>query len=385
MEEKVKLISLNEKQWHYRLIKFVFGNSMPEPKTLKNLCPYFWIWIASMILVVPVTPFKLLFWLFKVPFILLEKFANSRFIHWVETLSPDEAFDLYEYNYNESIKRTKKSKDYSDRWLLDTWAKVHGLDIADPDYAQKLEAYFAEIREAREAKLEIKRQELYVKDEAAQRRRKLERERRERIEARMRKIGNFLSPINTAFESVRNSVKFDNYNQVIKATKRFVGLIITCVIAFVLAYCSQLLTCLALVIINAWNTAAVLTGLFTYAKALGIAIAIGLPLGILVWAVLHIVEGWTEKRHIPWYAKPFIFMGNVIYSLGLYLLYYPIYFIVISVIWNFICVSLIYGAGKGLVVGFMKFGGLFGEYFSASYTDMCPSIDWVDEEGKQLS
>jgi type IV secretory pathway TrbD component len=136
---------------------------------------------------------------------------------------------------------------------------------------------------------------------------------------------------------------------------------------------------LSVLVGGAWNTAAVLTGLFTFAKALGIAIAIGLPLGILVWAVLHIVEGWTEKRHIPWYAKPFIFMGNVIYSLGLYLLYYPIYFIVISVIWNFICVSLIYGAGKGLVVGFMKFGGLFGEYFSASYTDMCPGISWGDE------
>ena len=51
-QQKPKLISLSEQSWHFKLIKFVFGAMLPDLKTITNLCPYFWLLIASLFLVI---------------------------------------------------------------------------------------------------------------------------------------------------------------------------------------------------------------------------------------------------------------------------------------------------------------------------------------------
>lgn len=384
MEEKVKLISLNESQWHYKLIKFVFRNSMPDPKTIKNLCPYFWILVASLFLVIPILPIRIIQGIGNLVMKGLEKYADSRFHNWIASLDVDSAFDLYAWNDEEHIKRTKKSKKYSDRHLLEQWAAIRGLNINDPDYDKKLHAIFEKTRDERNKEYEKSRAESAKRYAVDAERKRIARERRERYQERMNKFGKLFDPTKKMFSNIGNSFKFENYNQIIKATKRFVGILITVGIALGLSYCAQLLTAIALIIVAAWNTAAVLGALWVAVKFIGIALGCALPVGGAIYGIylliLRAVQSWEKKKRIPWYAIPFVQLGKLIWFLGEYLIYIPGYFLFVSVIWNLICVSILYSAGKALCIAFMKFGGIFGEYFGSSYSDYCPGLNWEQTE-----
>lgn len=56
MEQHEKLIKITPSCWHYRLIKYIWNI---DPKMFMNLCPYFWLTIASLFAL----PFV---WLYKV-------------------------------------------------------------------------------------------------------------------------------------------------------------------------------------------------------------------------------------------------------------------------------------------------------------------------------
>ena len=45
------LVKIREKDWHFKLIKYCWGIN---PKVFKNLCPYFWLTMASILLVLPI-------------------------------------------------------------------------------------------------------------------------------------------------------------------------------------------------------------------------------------------------------------------------------------------------------------------------------------------
>lgn len=45
MEQHEKLIKITPSCWHYRLIKYIWNI---DPKMFMNLCPYFWLTIASL-------------------------------------------------------------------------------------------------------------------------------------------------------------------------------------------------------------------------------------------------------------------------------------------------------------------------------------------------
>ena len=47
MEQHEKLIKITPNCWHYRLIKYIWKI---DPKMFMNLCPYFWLTIASLFL-----------------------------------------------------------------------------------------------------------------------------------------------------------------------------------------------------------------------------------------------------------------------------------------------------------------------------------------------
>ena len=74
-----KLIKLNESCWHYRLIKFVWAF---EPREFKNLCPYFWLTIASLF----VLPFILL-WKGIKKFIDLICYPFTKLVEWIDDKS----------------------------------------------------------------------------------------------------------------------------------------------------------------------------------------------------------------------------------------------------------------------------------------------------------
>jgi phosphatidylglycerophosphatase A len=61
--------------------------------------------------------------------------------------------------------------------------------------------------------------------------------------------------------------------------------------------------------------------------------------------------------------------------------WYPIYFIFVSFLFKFICVSFIWGIIRGFGKGIVSFGGIFGEYLGSSYSDTCPGIVWDEIVG----
>ena len=61
--DKPKLMRVDKRSWHYRLVQYVLKSNAPTPQDMQNGCPYFWLAVFSM-LVVPFTQlYKLVKWI----------------------------------------------------------------------------------------------------------------------------------------------------------------------------------------------------------------------------------------------------------------------------------------------------------------------------------
>jgi len=103
-------IVLSPDSWHAKLIHWVFGFGIRD---FKNLCPYFWILIASILVVIPVTPIKVIFlainWIIGKMTNLKEKGEQRDLERFIANLSRGEIFALVCYKYgSESIKNKTK-------------------------------------------------------------------------------------------------------------------------------------------------------------------------------------------------------------------------------------------------------------------------------------
>jgi len=381
MEEKVKLVTLSEKQWHYRLIKFVFGNMLPDPKTLKNLCPYFWILVASLIVVIPSLPFKFLNFVAKLVAKGLLKFKDSKLRKWISSLTSFEAYDLFMYNgADEIINRPAAAKRFSDSYLLDQWAKEFGLNPADNDYYDKLKKLFEDIKDEREALAE-KRRKINQREWARKEERRIRRnERDKKIRETLDKISTIFKPFARAGRSVKKQFQFNSYTKVIKATKRFVGMLITLIITCVVTLFIDIVVNAILALIAIWSWPAIMEVLIPAVVIIGILAIFALVLYGLYRLVKYAVEYYLDSATYPWYSIPFVYLSFGLFYIGKYVIYYPLYFLFISFLWKLVCVSFFWGIIKGLGQGFLKFGGIFGEYFGASYTDFCPGVSWGEDD-----
>ena len=94
MEQRSE-ISLSPNSWHAKLIDWVFGF---QPSDFRNLCPYFWLLVASMILFLIVTPFKLVKRLFVKITDTLDNLLSERvdkaFDRFIENLERGEVYCL---------------------------------------------------------------------------------------------------------------------------------------------------------------------------------------------------------------------------------------------------------------------------------------------------
>lgn len=388
MEEKTKHIQLSTDQWHYKLIKFVFGKMTPDPTTMVNLCPYFWILIASLFLVVFITPFKLLGWLLKWIFeeiiASIERQEESRSRRWVSGLSKVEALELYsqategyeEYLRSRFLRIPKRIAEKTSKWgLLDKWARSQGYNASDPDYKEKLEEAFKLVREERKtllAELDGIRSEKWKKD-AEKRRCKEDRERK--IEERMDSITNIFNP---SIKKVKKALTFkaNDYTSIIKITKQFVGLLLTGILAVATFFLVQLTLWFIFWLINIWYW----PNIVYFLGCFGAAIVIIAALVGLAYLIQYLSEKAKEYREdndiIIWYVRPFIYLDIGTYSFGKFVFYYPGRFIFYSFLWKCIVVGLIYGILKSFWNAIIKAIGIFGEYFGSSYTDYCPGIKW---------
>lgn len=324
--EKEKLVSISERDWHYRLVKFVWDF---EPKEFKNLCPYFWLTIASMIVFPFVGVYRMCSKAVGKVSSLISRVhrenAKTSYRKILMNLSKEEVFFIVNYDrlYLDSHFATARRCDYMGRFVRGLSRKTF-RDVAE----------------------DIK-SELGIDEESTDEWRELFNRKIESVE---REYNERIRKMQCQIEKNESRKKQRRYlmNDVIEITKNMSLVFMTLVIVLLFMLFSFLLTDFAVL-------------LFT--------------LSMEDYIVLLRVLG-------------FMLCGVIIFCLVIFLYNYVLenyrkisenkVFLIVS--WPF---SYLFGIILSLIVGIKKsaseFGGIFKEYFKASYSDYCPGIEWKDE------
>lgn len=395
--EKPKLMRISLKSWHYRLMKWVLEDNAPTPKTMQNGCPYFWLLILSVF----VAPFKVIgvgihktIMFFPEMF---DKFIEYSVENWTQEIDDKYAYGLYRNHMylDKKIPITSriylKKKHYTKRVYHDDFLET---------YLQKkynVKPHSKEYREIRE-RIESEWEKWDVEQD------KLKREvRREReiLEAEKRRIAlrkkaeweNKISPIQNKIDNIFNSIvdvftiKKD-WSSLIRRTKQIVGGLVT---VFLLA-----VTYLAVVMLThilMWIIDGLIAGWIYVVIVIAFIAACGALYG-LYWVIAIWVQSLVEKYRRGkkvWYVEapiyifylPLKYVAIAIAFLLLWVLWKPIHFGGYKILW----LALLFPIGKWVWKGLKNLWnavlgstGIFGEYFSASYTDYCPGIEWADTD-----
>ena len=343
--EKEKLISISERDWHYRLIKFVWNI---DPKMFKNLCPYFWLTIASLLCV----PFVLLWVGIKTFFLALGSgiawLANliyDKFLYGLYLDSLTDAELYYMAHMNDSTTRkgndflkftTLKTRDAStlERALKRRKITFEALDKFKEAFDKEVDKLI-KLKEERARNIERKR-EIKVKAELSKK------ERDKKIKERMYKIV--------------------EYTKVF-----FLGLFLLAIVAAGVVFTTTLTQVLCWVTTITISWTAVLEALkITALIILGIAAVIGITL-----FGLYLRSEYDDDNLVGW--KLWI-------SYPVILLYKLMHLIFVRFFYNILIQTVLFGILGGFVEGFGEFGGIFADYFNASYSDYCPGINWEEKE-----
>ena len=137
---------------------------------------------------------------------------------------------------------------------------------------------------------------------------------------------------------------------------------------------------------------------YVFLIILAIAAIIGLLyfVGVFVGGWLQNIINLYKKGKKIWYIEPLIYLiwypvkyvGLAIGYVILYVLWKPLYFIIYTFLVETVIINLSKWVWKGLCAfgrGLANGTGVFGEYFNADYTGLCPGIEWTgfDEEEKK--
>jgi len=360
--EKEKLIKLSGDEWHYHLLKFSLN---VEPREIRNLCLYFWLTIASLFMF----PFVLVWKTVKSVFCFIGRKLKTFFNSVGRKMDTNSYMDVFQkiantitngqlyYLVNRDNRDNKDdmmgyaaeitgfggSVEYMWSMMYDSFheyvqalLKAKGLTEKDVNsYRKDFEEEYKSYSEARERKIEKERLRREKKEEAARRRRK-----------RMGLIA--------------------------EVTKKFVGLLLLGCVIFGVMILTNALTDIVVWMLHFsvdWATLIpiLLKALSVFASTLACAIA-------LAYFILF-SENKLEKGYNLWYEKLAVWV------------YYPFRWFARKVIFewfmlkfinNFLFETIILGILNGFAAGFKEFGGIFSEYFSASYNDYCPGIEWQD-------
>ena len=367
MSEKAS-VKLSTKSWHYKLIKFILGSAAPTPYNMYNLCPYFWLLIFSLLVTPILAPIKglvkLLTWLSEGFINLLEASMISPIAeNWERGLTD---FDVYQIWYwNQEVNKFYKSvhkkydrcsinnRDFVNEW----WTKKYGESPYMSQlggYTEKFQKWLEEMSEKEEALRAVKdtkRNEEYIK--------KVRRD--EKMEKFAKCIDNIFQKIGDEFRSWKNLIKW---------TKRTVGLIIT------------FLGLTATFFVVNFIGRGILWLIINWSWPIFFGVLIGLAAIGLTFLFSHftrvLIKYIEAKGRKAWWI-------NILYYLSL-VVFYPIKWIFYNFFWKILCVGgwpLITKGAIGLWNGILGFLGIFGEYFGASYTDYCPGIEWDQDEQKK--
>jgi len=400
--DKPKLMRVSLKSWHYLLMKYVLKSKTPTPQTMQNGCPYYWLVVFSLL----VCPFLALWNSLKFIFLLIPEFfimlLEKSVDNWIKNVDDISAYEMDNNKYSNSKGKQKlpltakvffdsSKEDFMDYFIAKKYGELdHKARKAKSDeiYA-KWDAWRKEVREERE-KLEAERYEREKKwrEEEAIRMEKAAKRKAE-WDARMQPIKDSMSKLSV---SIKETFTFKgDIKTIIKRTKQIVGAFVT---LFLLAVAFFVVEGLAYALIAFIDFS--IRNWEIYAGIALLAIAAGLIyfIGIFIGGWLQRVVNEYNKGKKVWYIEPVIYLlWYPVKYIGLflgyslfYIIWTPIKFIFYTVIWKYFLVFIgqwvwkfICAFGRGLA----ESTGVFGEYFSASYTDYCPGIEWVDVEEEQ--
>lgn len=368
MEKAATTISV--KSWHYLLIKWMFRENAPTPQNMHNLCPYFWLLLFTLGATLIVAPVRLFI---SIGNYIGKKLSDFSFnylvkptaISWEQKLTDLDVYSMY--RYQERLPKNYKKvfgEVSSDNFVFEWFEKVYKTPVfkklGDYPYGGRYNMEYSKefakwltLQETESRKIE---------DEVREYRKQKEAE-KVRYEEKMSK---FRDGIDSFFDKTRSTIL--SFKNIIKWTKRVVGLIITGIGLVATYFIVNFLGRGVLWLVDNWNWEVVIIGLIVLA---GIGVFI-----LFIWLFGLWIKYIQEKGLKLWYAK-------IVYYTVFYLIYMPIKIVFYHFVWQLILVNLWYIISKSASLiwgGFLGFLGIFGEYFGASYTDYCPGINWVDED-----
>jgi uncharacterized membrane protein (DUF485 family) len=385
---KPKLMVVDAKSWRYRFVKYVLGDNAPTPKTMQNGCPFFWLFMFSLL----AAPFKFLIVLILDAIMLLPKGLEIVFDYqidrWIENHKEEEIYDFYDGNVKIPFSMKKRYKYSSarinviEKYICDTYNVSSGSKEYSEIKNYMREKYRAwsiakdNLHYENQHKLTTKRLEISEKNREA----KLKWEKRFMPLTSL--FANAISSINEAIDEAKS------WKNLIKRTKQIVGAIITLSLLFVAYF---ILSTLILFFITMIDLIILEWVIFTAVLITLLVCGIAFYLSIIVRGWLsNLLDTYRRGKKI-WYIEPFVwtiyypikyFVLGIWYTI-LYLLITPIIFIFYKVIFKNILIPI----GRFFVGAFNAIlgnTGIFGEYFSASYSDYCPGIEWTGfEEEKE--
>lgn len=369
-DEKMKLMVLTENAWHFRLIKFVFGQIIPDPTVIFNGCAYFWVTIGALIMFPFVSAFKLIAY----PFKLMNKFFKS-FI-----------YNLYESSITSAVNK-KQFKHLYDSEYKDTgytvlnkllYGRSYSIRVHNELLRKKLtDAGY--IDESTDSNYEMysKLYHLYytaAKDYEINYSKKTTPKPPSKISQWLDSAAK-ITPKMPSFKKISLIPK--NYGKIVLYTQRFVALLFTIFVASGVATIVSLLTSMIAWVYLIWDTAAILSVLANVALVLlGVLIAIAFVL-LLVYLISKFRAYLLESKP-TWYTK--LILGII----GIYkwTIEYPLRFIVLVIIWKWIIYQFLWGIVRGFISATMIAISICSEYFSFEYKAFCPGIEWVKKEKK---
>ena len=368
-DEKMKLMTLTENAWHFRLIKFVFGKIIPDPTVIFNGCAYFWVTIGALI----VLPFLSIFKLIAYPFKLMNKLFKSFIYNLYEasitsSINKKQFKYLYnsEYNYTGYglINKLLYGKSYSIQTHNELLRKkLTAAGYIDESIDTNYQMYNELYRLHHANKVNQDREDVYIPKSPS-------------------KISKWLdsaakiTPTMSSFKKISLIPK--NYGKIVLYTQRFVALLITLLVGFFTISITSLITSGIAWIYLIWDSAAILSvlinvGLILSGGITGVAIVF-----LLVYSISKLSHYLNNKKP-TWYTK---------LILGLILIYkwtleYPFKFLILVIIWKWIIYQCLWGIIRGFISAIIIAYSIFAEYFSFEYKAFCPGIEWVKKETKK--
>lgn len=329
-----KLIKLNESYWHYKLIKFVWAF---EPKEFKNLCPYFWLTIASLF----VLPF-IIIWKGIKKFMDLIYYPFTKLVEWID----DKSYQKMVLRLSdEDLYFLKNRNHYSDNLIYQAYKfKMFRLLVKFADkYPQKIEELLSKFEDTLQIRESLAKKVINLQVANEKKKEKL----RETL----------------ILEEQAKKKRKQRMNKIANATKSIFNFIIMlCIVIFIFAVSTGLTDLIIYLSSFSINWVEVMCYL--------VAFIIGVILVLIISLVIYLIEKWAKSEDNKWYYWTLL----PIY----YFLYYSGQGIVIVA--RFIWYNIIGGIIIGVKEGFKEFGGIFAEYFSSSYSDYCPGIEWEEEK-----